>query len=178
MFALAKKYRKQKGGIGGAGETMIDLTTNLIIVSIMGGIAFGVYKWATATSEWNALNGLVSSVRRTYQGETYPATGIAAALITNQDIGSLRSTGGTAILNTYGQDYTIAGAGGSFTISDPGVLQADCNKILKQIPSTGYLSVTVNGGTAITTFPITVAEAQGACNVATNAGNTILVEAQ
>ncbi len=73
MHALARKYPTQAGIVGGTGETITNLTAGLLIVSILMGLAFGLYKWAYATSEWNALDGLVSSVRRTYQGETYPA---------------------------------------------------------------------------------------------------------
>ncbi len=106
------------------------------------------------------------------------SNGITQALITNSEVGNLRTTGGNTILNTYGSAYAIAGSVGSFTITDPGVPQADCAKILKQIPATGYIQVAVNGAAAINAFPITVATAQAACNAVAGAGNSIAVTAQ
>jgi hypothetical protein len=177
MSALAERYPDQKGILGGTAETITNMTAVLVVVGIVMGLAYGLYKWAFATSEWQALDGLVSAIRRTYQGEPYPTTGIGSQLIASQAAGSLRISGGS-ILNTYGTAYVFDGSSGNFSITDAGIPAPDCINILKQIPSTGYLSVAVNGGTAIATFPITAAAATTSCSVSTSAGNSIVVTAQ
>jgi hypothetical protein len=176
---LSKKHQGQKGILGGSAETITNMTAILTVIGITMGLAYGVYKWSFSTSEWEALDGLVSASRRTYQGETYPSTSgaMASQLISSQATGNLRISSGN-ILNTYGSAYTITGAGGNFSITDSTVPASDCINMLKQVPATGYLSVAVNSGTAITTFPITAANATTACNVTTSAGNSIVVTAQ
>jgi hypothetical protein len=173
----SERYVSQKGLIGGSAEMMLVLLTGLIVLTSIIGFSFNLYKTANATAEWNALDSLVSAIRRDYQGETYPPSGIAAALISINDIGNLRSTG-TQILNNYGQAYVILGNSGSFTIQDSGLPQSDCVRILKSIPQTGYLSVTVNGSTNFNSFPISLINAQSACSVSSSAGNSLIVQAQ
>jgi hypothetical protein len=177
MYILTTKYASQKGMLGGSAEVMTVMTAILVIVGIVTGIAYGFYKWAFATSEWQALDGLVTATRRVYQGEVYPANGIASQLITSQVTGNLRISSGN-ILNSYGTAYAITGNGGTFSISDASIPQSDCISILKQIPSTGYTSVSVNAGSSVTSFPVGVSDATTACNVSDSSGNTVLVTAQ
>ncbi len=64
---------------------------------------------------------------------------------------------------------TNAATDDNVTISFANISQSACVKLTQSINNANEIvSVTVNGGGAITTFPITAAVASGACNAATN----------
>ena len=174
MTNLAQTYPRQRGILGGSAETIVNLTAILTIIGIVMGGAYLVVGKSAATAEWQALDSMVTATKTLYNGELYTNVSLTD-LITNKLTGNLRTSGGNAVTNTFGGAITIAssncngtaGAGACFTLTSPNIPQSDCISILKQIPVTGYIAVSVNN-TALTTFPLTVTAATGACNSTTS----------
>jgi|GEM_PF-2698882 len=172
---LRNRYRKQRGQIGGLTELQIaGLIAALVVASA---VAYGYSTLSTskAQSEWRLVDGLAAAVRTHWQGQIYPAASLNASLVSNKLVGSLRNDGVSVIYNSYGQTITVTGASSNFTISDPGLASSDCSKVLMSVPGSGYLSVSVNGGATLTTFPVDDTTANTQC---AGAANTIVFTAQ
>ena len=173
-----RKYRKQRGMFGGAIEQQMILAGAAIIVVGAVGTAYVLLGTTKAKTEWNMLDSLVTNIRDLYNGEAYPASDLSAPLILNKRVGNMKTSGGNTLINQYGGTVAPVGATTNFTVTDPAVPQADCIGILKNIPASGYISLSVNGGAAVTTFPVIESIAQANCSVATAAGNSIALTAQ
>jgi PilS N terminal len=173
-----RKYRKQRGMFGGAIEQQMILAGAAIIVVGAVGTAYVLLGNSKAKTEWNMLDSLVTNIRDLYSGEAYPASDLSVPLIGNKRIGNMKTSGGNTLINQYGGTVAPVGATTNFTVTDPAVPQPDCIAILKSIPASGYTSISVNGGAAVTTFPIIEATARTNCSVTTAAGNSIALTTQ
>jgi len=153
------RFARQRGLFGGAAELQMILGRS------------------HAQSEWEIINTLMTGSRDLYNGEPYPSGSMTASLISANYTGGAKVSGGN-IINNYGQVISVTGASTNFSVTDPGIMASDCIFVLKQVPNVGTTQVTVNGGAAITTFPIGAATAIGQCSVLSSAGNTIAITAQ
>lgn len=171
---MKRKNMKQRGLFGGASETQMLVTGISVIGVIVMGVAFALLERAKAQSEWEIVNSLMSATRDLYNGEVYPSGSLSANLISAQKTGAAKTNGSNTIYNNYGAIIAPVGSGGTFTLTDNSVDLPGCIFILKQIPSTGTTQVSVNGGSAITNFPISVSTAITNCT----AGAAIAITAQ
>lgn len=173
-----RKYRSQRGLFGGTIELQTLLVAIGIIVGVAAGGAYIVLGGSKGSAEWQTIDTLVSSARDLYAGQSYPANDLSSDLIKNNKVGNIRTNGTTLIYSNYGGTIAPVGAGGSFTVTDPAVPFDACVRVLTSIPAAGYLSVTVNAGSPVTSFRITTDVAGPLCNGAAGTGNTIAVTAQ
>lgn len=175
-----RKYRKQRGMFGGATEQQMILAAAGIIVAIAAGAAFVVHQSSRGKAEWQLVDSLVGNIRELYQGVAYPAQDLSSDLISQQRVGNARTASGTTIYSNFGGVILPQGAGGAFTVTDPGVPQTQCVTMLRSIPATGYIQVAVNGASPITSFTngIDVTTAKAQCSVTSSAGNSIVLTAQ
>lgn len=164
-FPRAVRHRSQRGLMGGIAELVMVVSAALLVVGGIIGIAYAATSTSNAVAEWNNDNAVINNVRALYQGEPYPAASMNAALITQKQIGNLRNATPT-IYNQYGGAIVVTGATTNFTFSTAGIPQNDCVAILKKIPATGFVSVTVDA--AAFTLPATIATAQAACTAGTH----------
>lgn len=175
---MERRRRRQKGMFGGAVEQQMVLAAAAIVVVAAAGTAYVLLGRSRAETEWQTIDSLVTNTRDLYTGEPYPAASLVADLITNHRTGNAKTSGGNSIINNYGGTLAVTGNSANFTITDNGVPQSDCVAILKRIPSSGYLSVAVNGAASVTSFPLVVATAEAQCGVSDSSGNSIVVTAQ
>jgi len=171
------RFARQRGLFGGAAELQMILTAIAVIVVVVVGATYLLLGRSHAQSEWEIINTLMTGSRDLYNGEPYPSGSMTASLISANYTGGAKVSGGN-IINNYGQVISVTGASTNFSVTDPGIMASDCIFVLKQVPNVGTTQVTVNGGAAITTFPIGAATAIGQCSVLSSAGNTIAITAQ
>jgi type II secretory pathway pseudopilin PulG len=125
------------------------------------------------------LVALRTATKKMYTGQAFPVANIITTLNTAKALPStlVYNTGTSTLTNAWGGAITIAGAagGGSFTITYNGVPQDVCVSAMSG--ATGWSSVAGNGGAAITTMPLSAANALTVCSVATSAGNVVTLTA-
>ncbi|WP_051516832.1 type 4 pilus major pilin [Herbaspirillum sp. RV1423] len=137
-------------------------------VSLLTG-AFGSAKSNQATEEVVAIR---TAVRKLYIGQSYPTASLLAPLLAANAIpGTLARdvTAGT-VTNSWGGSVTVTGTSTGFVVTYNSVPQDVCVNMLSG--SNGWTQI-AQGGTTITTFPVTVNAATGLCSVTGAAGNTI-----
>lgn len=163
------KLARQRGASLLEGIAYLGIAAIVVLgaISLLTG-AFSSAKSNQATEE---VIGLRTAVRKLYMGQTYPTANIVSTLITAKATpGTLAQDAGAGTLkNSWGGTVDIAGAGTGFDITYNAVPQDVCVSMLSG--ANGWTSVTGNGGTAITAFPITASAATGACTNAT--GNVV-----
>lgn len=165
-FKLSKteRRRRQRGASLLEGIAYLGIAAIVVMgaISLLTG-AFGSAKSNQANEEVIALR---TAVRKLYMGQTYPTTDMAASLITAKAAPGTLAVSGTTLKNGWGGTVTIIGAGAGFAITYPSVPQDVCVSMLSG--ASGWTSVATNGATALTVFPLTVANATAQCSAADN----------
>ncbi|WP_040502034.1 type 4 pilus major pilin [Herbaspirillum sp. YR522] len=131
-------------------------------ISLLTG-AFGSAKSNQANEE---VIGLRTAVRKLYMGQTYPTTGIPALLQTAKAAPGTLAADGTTLKNSWGGTVDIVGAGTGFTITYPSVPKDVCVSMLSG--ANGWTSIKGNANAAVTTFPVTAANATTQCSADDN----------
>lgn len=154
-----------------AGASLVEAVLFLVIVVvILLGIfalfsgAFSSSKVQTEMSYMQTLAGDVESLYAT--NHDYGAADITATLASTRNAPSPMIVGAT-LVNSWGGQVTVGGAGAVFTITSTNVPQKECIQ-LAQV-SINPTAVSING--AAQTLPLTVAATTAACSSAT--ANTI-----
>ncbi|CAE6793718.1 hypothetical protein R70006_04970 [Paraburkholderia domus] len=178
-LALAGKRRSRESavraqrGIGALEWIAIIAVILYILYQALGRIGL-MNAGNSNLAETSAVSSLYTSIRSNLKSSTgYGVTGTNLITTLNQVNGipsNLSYSAGT-LLNTFGVAYTIvsSNAGFGFTITDPGLSDADCAKLAVQQSQSGNWTggITING-TAEGTAGIPSATATAACAAAPN----------
>lgn len=136
--------------------------------------AFGSAQSNRTSEEVTAVR---TAVRKLYMGQPYTAGPLnASALQAGVFPSTLKTQPPGAVINSWGGNVVLTGAGSTFTISYGAMPLDVCIATLSS--ASGWTQVAVNGAAAITTFPITpdiAAGATGCTNAA--AGNAVVFTA-
>lgn len=152
-----------------AGVTLMELMMSLAIAALVVVGALSLYSGTSSTNTSTQLMkdimGLRSATQQFFMGQgSYGTASLNQALITANKVPGTMTVSGTSILTANGGQVTVTGATTNFTISVTNVDASVCSTVLANT-STGWSSVTVNGGSAITAFPISplVSTSANAC---------------
>ncbi|MCS6496760.1 hypothetical protein NX905_21180 [Burkholderia thailandensis] len=155
--------RKQRGVISIEAIVVIAI---ILVLLVWGGSRIGqLFLGTDNTTEGGNVQSLYGAIReiKTSAGYGTPGTDLSATLIAMGKVPGNMAVSGGQIMNNWGQAYTIKSTGMGFTVTDPGVPQKSCIKIVASVSQNGQFdSVSVNSGAA-TTGSIATATAQGAC---------------
>ncbi|MBB5391333.1 MULTISPECIES: type 4 pilus major pilin [unclassified Herbaspirillum] len=137
-------------------------------IVVMGAISLltGAFSSAKSNQANEEVIGLRTAVRKLYMGQTYPTTGIPGLLQTAKAAPGTLASDGTTLKNSWGGTVDIAGSGTGFQITYPSVPKDVCVSMLSG--ANGWTSVQTNGGTTVTTFPVTAQIATTQCSAADN----------
>lgn len=166
----AAAVRKQ-AGIGALEYIGIALFFVVILAGVLS--RTGALNFTTNNVAENAaISSLFQSIKtnvKSNAGYGPSGTNLIPTLNLTQGIPSNLTFDGTNLQNTYGQNYTITSTGMGFSITDPGVSQADCIKILVQQSSNGNWNAGISvGGNAAVTGSIATSVATTQCSGTTN----------
>jgi len=173
---LSRKFRSQRGGMGGVAEDGPLLAALGLIVTLAAGGAYAFFGTSKSAAEFSTIDTLSTNIRSLYGG-TYPAQDLSSDLIGNHQTGNIRTDGNATIYNQTGGVITPTGNGGSYSITDANISYDACVYILSHIPPAGYTSAAGTDGTVLTTFKIPTDTAQQHCTKGSNA-NSVTVTAQ
>jgi len=137
-------------------------------IVVMGAISLltGAFSSAKSNQANEEVIGLRTAVRKLYMGQTYPTTGVVSNLIAAKAVPGTLANGGTTLKNSWGGDVAIVGANAGFTITYPSVPKDVCISMLSG--ANGWTSINANAGTAMSTFPLTAANATTLCSADDN----------
>jgi type II secretory pathway pseudopilin PulG len=157
-------FRRQRGA------SLLEAIAYLGIAAIvvMGAISLltGAFSSAKSNQANEEVIGLRTAVRKLYMGQTYPTADIVSTLIAAKAVPGTLAVDGATLKNSWGGTVAIAGSGTGFTITYPSVPKDVCVSMLSG--ASGWTSVTANGGTAVTTFPLSAASAGTLCSATDN----------
>lgn len=128
--------------------------------------AFGSANANRALEEITAIR---TNVKKIYMGQQagYGTGSMNATLGTMNAFPSTLTVSGSTVTNSWNGGVVVTGATSSFTIRYDAVPKDVCASIVSAQGSTGFISVAVNGGGALTP-PITPSAAGTACNTTSN----------
>lgn len=160
----AASLARQRGVI--SIEAIVVIAVILILLVWGGARITQLYLGTDNTTEGGNVQSLYGAIRelKTTAGYGTNGTELSSLLISMGKVPGNMPISGNQIMNTWGQAYTIQSTGQGFTISDPGVPEKNCIKIVSSISQDGQFSTTtVNGGTAYS-GAMASADGQTACN--------------
>ncbi|MEC5215866.1 Tfp pilus assembly protein PilW [Actimicrobium sp. GrIS 1.19] len=145
-------------------------------IVILGAVSLltGAFSSAQSNRVSEEIVSIRTGVKKLYSSQSsgYGTADLNATLVSAKVFPStLTATAAGAATNSWGGSVTVTGATSTFNIVYTGVPQDVCINALSG--ATGWASITGNANAAITTFPVTPADAAAACSVSTSAGNTI-----
>ncbi|HDR8910587.1 type 4 pilus major pilin [Burkholderia multivorans] len=156
-------HRNQRGIISIEAIVVIAI---ILVLLVWGGSRIGqLFLGTDNTTEGGNVQSLYGAIREIKTAAGYGAAGtdLSATLIAMGKVPGNMAVNGGQILNNWGQAYAIKSTGMGFTLSDPGVPQKSCIKIVSSVSQNGQFdSVSVNSGAA-STGAIATATAQAAC---------------
>ncbi|ABO60272.1 type IV B pilus protein (plasmid) [Burkholderia vietnamiensis] len=171
--AIIEGQLRSQRGIGALEWIAIIAVVLFMLYQIIGRVS--VMNTSNSTlGETSSVSALHTALRSNLKSGTgYAANGadLIVPLYNAKGIPTNLSYNGGVLLNTYGSQYTIvaANAGFGFAITDPGVPAADCIKLVIQQSQSGNWTGGISvGGSNLGNAPVTTANAQTACNGATN----------
>lgn len=137
-------------------------------IVVMGAISLltGAFSSAKSNQANEEVIGLRTAVRKLYMGQTYPTTGIPAALQSAKAAPGTLAADGTNLKNSWGGTVAIAGVANGFTITYPAVPQDVCVSMISG--ANGWVNLTINGGSVVTAFPATADVATTNCTLTSN----------
>ncbi|CAB3755880.1 type 4 pilus major pilin [Paraburkholderia humisilvae] len=139
----------------------------ILVLLVWGGSRIGqLYLGTDNTTEGGNIQSLYGAIReiKTSAGYGSSGTDLSPTLIAMGKVPGNMAISGAQIMNNWGQPYDIKSTGQGFTLSDPGVPEKNCIKIVSSVSQNGQFdSVSVNSGSA-NTGPLATATAQTACS--------------
>ncbi|MFJ3044670.1 type 4 pilus major pilin [Herbaspirillum chlorophenolicum] len=166
----AREIRSNSKAARQQGASLLEGIAYLGIAAIvvMGAISLltGAFSSAKSNQANEEVIGLRTAVRKLYMGQTYPTAGIPTLLQTAKAAPGTLAADGTTLKNSWGGTVAIAGSGTGFQITYPSVPKDVCVSMLSG--ANGWTSVQTNGGTTLTTFPLTADNATTQCSAADN----------
>jgi len=175
MKATTRGYRyatnTRQSGIGALEYIAIALFFVVVLAGVLdrsGKLSFTTNNVA----ENAAISSLYQSTKtnaKSSAGYGTSGTSLIPTLSVTKGIPSNLPFNGTTLQNTYGQNYTLTSTGSGFSLTDPGISQADCIKIVVQQSNNGNwdAGIAVNSGTAVT-GAIATSTATTSCSTPTN----------
>jgi outer membrane murein-binding lipoprotein Lpp len=159
-----RRRRRQRGASLLEGIAYLGIAA----IVVMGAISLltGAFSSAKSNQANEEVIGLRTAVRKLYMGQTYGTADMAANLITAKAAPGTLAVNGTSLRNGWGGTVTLVGSGAGFAITYPDVPKDVCVSMLSG--ASGWTSVKTNDGTAIETFPLTVADATSQCSANDN----------
>jgi len=158
------------------GASLLEAIAYLGIAAIVviGAVALlsGAFNSANSNQLAEQVSALQTGIKKLYMGQTGGYTGLSNTVLQNSGVlpSTLLPGGGGAITDEWGGAVTIAGTATNFSLTFAAVPQSVC---VNTVTAGGtWTTVTINGGAAITAFPITPATASTQCNSAS--ANTIV----
>jgi len=163
---IAMKAKKQRG------LTLIELIASLTVFALVVGGALALFSSSSSSQAsiqmTSDLTAIRAATRGLYYGKGGYGTGNLNAVLVNGNKvpTTMTVTAGTppTISHGLGGAVTIAGASTAFNITVTAVPTDVCMSVLTS--STGWNSITVGSGTAITAFPVQPDAASTACSAA------------
>lgn len=147
----------------------------LFFVVILGGVLARTFMLNNQTSnvaENAAISSLYQAVKtnlKSNSGYGTSGTDLIATLNQTQGLPKNLTYDGTSLDNTYGKAYTLVSTGTGFTLTDPGISEADCIKIVVQQSSNGSWDGGVSAGSgSASTSSISTADAATMCSSTSN----------
>lgn len=153
------------------GASLLEAIAYLGIAAIVviGAVALlsGAFNSANSNQLAEQVSALQTGIKKLYMGQNGGYTGLSNTVLQNS--GALPSTllpnTAGAITDEWGGAVTITGTATDFTLQFADVPQSVC---INAVTAGGtWTQVTINGGAAITTFPITPTIASKDCTSAT-----------
>ena len=156
-----------------AGLTLIELIASLAILALVIGGALSLYTSASnsqaTTQTVSDFNSLRAAIKGLYIGQGSFASVTNAVLVASGKVPSTIAVTGsgatTALTTSFSGVVSVTGTATNFSIGVTLVPQPVCIGLLSS--ATGWSSITVGTGAAMTAFPITPAAAAAACATAT-----------
>jgi type II secretory pathway pseudopilin PulG len=162
--ASAVNLRKQRGASLLEGIAYLGIAALVVLGAVS--LLTSASASAKANQTTEQLISLRTAVKKLYAGQSYPTgttTDLLATLISARAVPSTLTVSGTTATNSWGGAVTVNGTtAGTFTIVYVGVPKDVCINTLSGM--TGWTSVGRTGGTAITTSPLTSADATSICS--------------
>lgn len=166
-------YRGQHGASLFEGQGFLILT---LIVLASGAAAFFVmYNGGQKSQDVTDMSSLIANTHdmRDVSGYGASGTNLTSQLAANNGIPTDMNYTGGVIYNQWGGTVVPTSTGVGYTVQTETVPQASCIKEATKVgsPNGSNLTVTINGGTALT-YPVTQAQATSGCT--STSANTIL----
>lgn len=154
------------------GVTLMELIASMAIMAILVVGALSMYSIAqsgsNSTQLLRNLNGVSASVKSLYSGQGgYGTASLNATLISAKVVPSDWSTSGTTITHQLNGTVTVTGLTNYFTVAMTSIPSDVCVKLISN-SATGWSSVAVGTGAAITTFPVSPSTAVTNCSGTSN----------
>ena len=161
------------------GISLIEVMVSLSIFALVVGGALSIFSGASASQTTTQMKSDISAIRSSVKGilysqGNYGTSNIGLILIDSQKMPSSMTTTGTGssrlINHTQGGTVTVTGATTQYTLAITHITNDVCIGMVVG-SSTNLVSVQINTGTAITSFPVTPDTAAAQCNA--DAANAI-----
>lgn len=168
---IAIAYRHQRGASLLEGIAYLGIAAIVILGAVS--LLTGAFSSAQSNRLAEEVVSIRTGVKKLYMGQAN-SYGAAAATPLNAIVASARVFPGTlavviatgATTNAWGGTVTVTGNVTTFDIVYTLVPQDVCVSVLSG--ASGWNTIVVTGGAAITTNPVTPAQANGACTLAAN----------
>jgi type II secretory pathway pseudopilin PulG len=163
-FRQAAALARQHGVI--SIEAIVVIAVILVLLVWGGARITQLYLGTDNTTEAGNVQSLYGAIRevKTTAGYGTNGTDLSGLLIAMGKVPGNMPISGTQIMNTWGQPYAILSTGQGFTVSDPGVPEKNCIKIVSSVSQNGqFATTTVNGGTPFS-GAMASADGQTACS--------------
>lgn len=171
MFHFSKKHSSPKLPKNQKGATLAEfmlwgaLFAGVVVIGVAG---YRYSKNQTDTARTGQEFRQLQAATRTITNGNYGTVSLNSGLVSAGAVpGSLTGSGST-ITNGFGGAVTVVGGSDRVTITQAAIPKEVCVQAITDIGKTSWVSVAVNGGTAITSFPISLATAETQCSGTTN----------
>jgi len=168
MSRLPSGIHRQNGASLLEGIAYLGIAAIVVLGAVS--LLTGAFSSAKSNQLIEEVVAIRTATRKLYIGQTYPtdiSTTLAAAKALPATIAN--SNTGTGMTNSWGGAVTIAGTGGTFTITYAQVPLDVC--ISSLAGANGWTQV--QGAAAVTDFPVTTANASTACGATSPVANLV-----
>jgi prepilin-type N-terminal cleavage/methylation domain-containing protein len=137
------------------GLTLIEVLIALVLGLLALYGVFSLYQSGTTTAnnqgELENVTSLITSIRTLKTASGYGASGtnLLPVLINSGGVPGTMSVSGNAVTNVWNGAVTAVSTGAGFTLTYADVPKANCNVLATKSPTGRSLSVSINGGSAI-----------------------------
>ncbi len=132
-------------------EVAIALFLGLLVLLGVYGLYQNANNTASNQSELENVTSLITSIRtlRTASGYGASGTNLIPVLINSGGIPGSMSVSGTTVTNSWSGAVTAVSTGAGFTLTYGDVPKPNCNTLATKAPNARTMSLSINGGTAI-----------------------------